>query len=43
MGIFWIFQKEDRKFVTFKTGLLGGPATKVKLHGGSQLGFPHAD
>jgi len=25
MGIFGIFQKEDREFVTFKTGILGGP------------------
>jgi len=25
-GIFGIFPKEERKFVTFKTGILGGPA-----------------
>jgi len=25
MGIFGIFPKEDREFVTFKTGIPGGP------------------
>ena len=25
MGIFGIFQQEDREFVTFRTGILGGP------------------
>ena len=28
-GIFEIFPKPERKFVTFKTGILGGPAIKV--------------
>jgi len=41
--IFEIFPKEERKFVTVKTGILGGPVTKVttkvKL---KKLGFPHA-
>jgi len=43
-GFFWIFPKEHRKFVTFKTGILGGPVikvtTKVKLHEGNQIYFP---
>jgi len=30
MGIFRIFPKEDREFVTFKTGILGGPG-KVNI------------
>jgi len=37
-GIFGIFPKEERKCVTFKMGILGGPAIKVtkkvKLHEG---------
>jgi len=46
-GIFRTFPTEERKFVTFKTGFLGGPAvikvtTMVKLHVGNELGFPHA-
>jgi len=45
-GIFGTLLKEEWKFVTFKTGILGGPAikvtTKVKLHEENQLGFPHA-
>jgi len=28
-GIFGIFLKDERKFVTFKTGVLGGPVRKV--------------
>jgi len=45
-GIFEIFTKEQRKFVTFKSGILGGPVikvtTKIKLHEGNQLDLPHA-
>ena len=47
-GIFGIFPKEERKFVAFKTGILGGPALKVttklglKLHDGNQLDFHRA-
>ena len=45
-GNFGIVAKEQRKFVTLKTGILGRPAikvtTEVKLHEGNQLSFPHA-
>jgi len=45
--ILGIFPKDERKFVTFKTGVLGGPVIKVttpiKLHvdEGTRLDFPH--
>jgi len=39
--MFGIFPKEERKFVTFKTGILGGPVikvtTKIKLLEGAAL------
>jgi len=28
-GFFGIFPKEERKFITYKTGILGGPAIKL--------------
>ena len=41
-----IFLEEERKFVTFKTEILGGPVikvtNKVNLQEEYQLGFPHA-
>jgi len=46
-GIFGIFPKEERKFVTFKTGILWDPVysyksdNKGKAARGTQLGFPH--